>query len=145
MSKAKSAGVAQRTRAAARRQSAIDSLAHWIARQSRLVRSSLAAVVALVLAGAVALIIYSLVLQISPSSYTFFTLNRLNILTLLFGFCVVLGLVFYWVGWRLLIGFDFGETALQPGRPAALWILFGLLVLVTSVILLVMVGISALQ
>lgn len=145
MSKANRSGVAQHNLAAERRQSAIDNFARWIARQPRLIRSLLAASVALILAGAVALIIYSLALQISPNSYTYFTLNRFNLLTGLFAFCVVLGLVFYWVGWRLLIGFGFWGTILEPGRPAALWVLFGLVVLVTSVILLVMVLIAALQ
>ena len=130
---------------AARRQTAIDNLAGWLARQSRLIRSLIAAVIALVLAGVVALIIYGLVLEISPGSYTYFTLNRFNILTGLFGFCVVLGLVFYWVGWRLMIGFGFGEASLEPGRPAALWVIFGLVVLITSLIVLALVLISALQ
>src|SRR5438876_7070464 len=121
---------------AARRQTLIDNLARWLGRQSRLVRSLIAAVIALILAGAVALIIYGLVLEISPGSYTYFTLNRFNILTGLFGFCVALGIVFYWVGWRLMIGFGFGESALEPGRLAALWVIFGLVVLITSLVVL---------
>jgi succinate dehydrogenase hydrophobic anchor subunit len=42
---------------------------------------------------------------------------------------VVAGLIFYWIGWRVLVGFDFRETALKPGRAAAIWVCLGILTL----------------
>jgi hypothetical protein len=44
-------------------------------------------------------------------------------------------MAFYWVGWRIMIGFDRGDTVLEPGRAASLWVIFGLLVLIMMLIL----------
>jgi hypothetical protein len=127
------------------RPSTLDRFAVWLGQQSRLTRSFLAGLVALSVTGAIALVIYSVLMGLSAGNYTMYVLSRVDILTVLLVVFFIIGLALYWVGWRVLIGFDLGETALQPGRPAALWVAFGLIVLVVTVITTALVTLSALQ
>ena len=122
-------------KAVARPKPALDRLADWLGRQSRLVRSILAGLVALTVTGLVALLFYGFLLNIPPGSLNIGPVNPGNVLTVGLIALSVIGFVLYWLGWRVLIGFDNGENALQPGRPAALWVLFGLAALIVTIIL----------
>jgi hypothetical protein len=115
----------------------LDRLADWLGRQSRLVRSMLAGLVALSITGLVALLFYGFLLSVPPGSLNIGPVNPGNVLTIGLIALSVIGFVLYWLGWRVLIGFDYTETPLQPGRPAALWVLLGLLALIVTVVLVV--------
>jgi|GEM_PF-946950 hypothetical protein len=121
--------------AAAHQLSRLDRLARWLARRSRLARSVIAGLVALVLTGALGVFIYGFLFALPVGSLNIGSLKPADLVTGLFMVLAVIGLVLYWVGWRVLIGFDFGETALEPGRPAAIWVLIGVAVLVITLLI----------
>lgn len=100
----------------------------WLAGRSRTVRVIVAVVVATVLTGAIALLLYGVLFQIPPAQLVFGPINQQNILTVTVTALAIGGLVIYWVSWRLLVGFDFGAEPLTPGRAAARWVLLGLAV-----------------
>lgn len=106
----------------------LDALAAWIGRRSRIVRFSLAGIVALSLTGALVLLVYGFLFSLSPDNGLFDAVSGVDIITILFVVFAVVGFFFYWVGWRLMIGFDFAETPLVPGRGAAIWLMVGLTV-----------------
>jgi hypothetical protein len=118
-------------------QPGLERFAGWLGRQSRLVRSVLAGLVALTITGLVALLFYGFLLNAPPGNLNLGPINPDNVLTAGLISLSVVGFILYWLGWRLLIGFDSGETALQPGRAAALWVLFGLAGLVITIILVI--------
>ena len=106
----------------------------WLAAQSRAVRIVLAGLVAAILTGALALIVFSVMFRIPPDRLTFGPINPGNVLAVTLTALIVAGLAFYWVGWRVLVGFDFGAEPLTPGRAAAVWLYVGLLVLLGTLI-----------
>ena len=116
-------------KAVARHKPALDRLAEWLARQSRLVRSIIAGLIALVITGAGAIVLYGFLISLPSGSLNIGSLNPGSILLIGLVALVIVGFVLYWVGWRVLIGFDFSDHPVQPGRPAALWVLFGLIAL----------------
>ncbi len=79
---------------------------------------------------ALAFVLFGALLNANPDRLTFGPLNADNLPFILFGFLGIAGLAFYWVGWRIMIGFDFDDVPLQPGRPAAVWVLIGVAVFV---------------
>src|SRR5437016_3652190 len=115
------------TKKAVARKSAVDRLADWLARQPRLLRSILAGLVALAVTLVIALIVYGFLISLPPGSLNIGSTSSYDVVTIALSLLVVLGLVLYWVGWRVLVGFDLGDTPLRPGRPAALWVLAGLI------------------
>lgn len=121
--------------AATRQESRLDTLAHWLSQRSRLARSMIAGLVALVLTGALGLLIYGLLFSLPVGSLNIGSLKPMDLITVLLIALTVIGLALYWIGWRVLIGFDFGETALKPGRPAAIWVLIGVAVLVVTALI----------
>ncbi len=118
-------------------QPGLERFAGWLGRQPRLIRSVLAGLVALTITGLVALLFYGFLLNAPPGNLNLGPINPDNVLTAGLISLSVVGFILYWLGWRLLIGFDSGETALQPGRAAALWVLFGLAGLVITIILVI--------
>jgi hypothetical protein len=110
----------------------VDSVQQWLARRSRLTRVILAVVVATVLTGAIALLLYGVLFQIPPSQLVFGPVNEQNIFVVSVTVLAVAGLFIYWVSWRLLVGFDLGAEPLILGRAAARWVLFGLAVFFVS-------------
>jgi len=78
------------------------------------------------------LVLYAALLNADPQRLTFGPLNTDNLPWILLAFIVIAGVAFYWVGWRVLIGFDFEDEPLEPGRPAAWWVLLGIVVLVLT-------------
>jgi hypothetical protein len=121
--------------AATRQLSRLDWLARWLARRSRLARSVIAGLVALILTGALGVFVYGFLFALPADSLNIGSLKPMDLITILLVVLAVIGLALYWVGWRVLIGFDFGETALEPGRPAAIWVLIGVAVLVITVLI----------
>lgn len=110
----------------------VDRVQQWLTRRSRLTRVILAVVVATVLTGAIALLLYGVLFQIPPSQLVFGPVNEQNIFVVSITVLVVAGLFMYWVSWRLLVGFDLGSEPLIPGRAAARWVQFGLAVLLVT-------------
>src|SRR5689334_23074494 len=108
----------------------IDRAADWIGKQTRPIRSFLAAFVALTLAGTAALLEYNYLVQVEPGNPLFSMMENPGFLLVNLIILAVLGLVLYWIGWRLMIGFDSGDTPLKPGRAAAVWLLVGFLVFI---------------
>jgi hypothetical protein len=118
----------------ARPKSAVDRLAEWLARQPRLVRSILAGLVAMAITLALALAVYGFLISLPMGSLSIGSTSMSDIVTIALSALVVFGVVLYWVGWRVLVGFDMGETPLKPGRPAALWVLIGIIAFVITLI-----------
>jgi len=112
----------------------IDRLADWLAARSRPARILIGGGIALAFTIALALTLYGLLFNANPDQLTFGPVNADNLSILLLCFVVGAGFAFYWVGWRVLIGFDFEQEALRPGRPAALWLIIGLAVLALTLI-----------
>jgi hypothetical protein len=131
--------------AVTRQLSGLDRLARWLARRSRLARSVIAGLVALVLTGALGVFIYGFLFALPSGSLNIASLKPTDLVTGLLVVLAVIGLALYWVGWRVLIGFDFGETALEPGRPAAIWVLIGVAVLIITVLIAVINTLVALS
>jgi hypothetical protein len=130
-------------KAVARPKPALDRLADWLARQSRLVRSIIAGLIALVVTGAGALLLYGFLISLPSGSLNIGSLKPGDILLIGLIALTVIGFILYWVGWRVLIGFDFSEHPLQPGRPAAVWVMFGLIALIATLILVTVYAITA--
>ena len=103
----------------------IDRFGAWLGRRSRAARSVIAIVIAMILSIGLTLALYGALLNADPNRLKFGPLNADNLPFVLVVFVVIAGGAFYWVGWRVLIGFDFEDEALEPGRPAALWVLLG--------------------
>lgn len=98
---------------------------------SRFLRIVIAALMALIFTAAAALLVYNVLFQIRPDQIT----DAQALLTGTLIGLAVFGFGLYWLGWRLLVGFDFGETPLQPGPAAAIYVLFGLITLIVMVVL----------
>ena len=116
------------------RQNLLDHFAGWLGSKSRLVRSVIAAIIALILTGALVLVSYGILLSLSSKELLTFLSDHPESLTIILVVLVIVGMGLYWVGWRVLIGFDRGEAVLEPGRSAAIWVVFGLLVLLMVLI-----------
>ncbi len=112
----------------------IDRLADWLAARSRPTRVLIGAGIALAFTIALAVVLYGLLFSANPDRLTFGPLNADNLPYLLLAFVIGAGFAFYWLGWRVLIGFDFEDTPLRPGRPAAIWVMIGLSVLVLTLV-----------
>ncbi len=104
-------------------------MAQWLGRRSRLVRSLICAGIALVWVVGMALALYSALFNIPPERLQFGPINAYNLPAVLLVALTLIGILFYWVGWRVMIGFDFEDEPLQPGRPAALWLVIGAVLL----------------
>jgi hypothetical protein len=115
----------------------VDRLAEWLARRSRLTRLLIAALIALILTGALSLFLFGYLFAMPTGTLNFGPFNPSNVLTITLLILAVLGIVFYGIGWRVLVGFDLGDETLRPGRPAALWVLFAIIVLLGTLCLLV--------
>lgn len=120
--------------AGVRRKSALDQLSDWLARRSRPIRALLAALVAAAIIVSLTIVVSTLLLSIDPRKIRLGPINADNISTVLLLFLAILGIVLYWVGWRVFIGFDFSEIPMRPGRAASLWLLFGIAMLIGTVI-----------
>lgn len=68
---------------------------------------------------------YGSLFNVAPDRLNFGPVSGTNLPLVMLVVLTIIGLVFYWVGWRVLIGFDSEETPLEPGRPAALWVMLG--------------------
>ncbi|HRE47166.1 MAG TPA: hypothetical protein PLD47_05525 [Aggregatilineales bacterium] len=100
----------------------IQGLTVWIARRRRPTRIVLAAVLALVMGFAGAVLVFGILFSIDAERFAGidpYTLNTVIVLGM-----IAFGFFCYWIGWRVMVGFDFEETPLQPTRTAALWVLF---------------------
>jgi hypothetical protein len=96
--------------------------AHWLSKRARRTRILLAALTALITTTVIALILFNLFFRTRPDQINIGLANALLIGV------AFLGLALYWLGWRLLVGFDFAETPLQIGKAAALYVLVGTLI-----------------
>src|SRR5947209_5218591 len=94
----------------------LERTADWLGRRSRLVRILISALIAIAISVAIGILLYSSLDNV-PVSQTGLTV----ILVVL----AVIGFGLYWIGWRVMVGFDFDENPLQPGVAAAIWICFG--------------------
>jgi hypothetical protein len=122
----------------------VDRLAKWLARRSRVARLLIAALIAVGLTGVTALLLYGFLIALPPGSLSIGQTNPSDFLVVALILVTAAGFAYYWIGWRVLIGFDFGEEPLVPGRPAALWVLVSLAILVFTLCLATLYAISAL-
>jgi ethanolamine transporter EutH len=104
----------------------LDRLAAWIGARSRLIRILMSALIAILITAAGGILLFSYLFTLDPSKLA------PNIFTLTL------------VGWRVMVGFDFGDQPMQPGRSAALWLLFGITVVVVVTIVSILSVIEAL-
>jgi len=123
----------------------LDRAAGWIGRRSRFVRTLICGWIALIFTVGTALILYRALYRTDPRKLTSGVLTLANLPWFVFIFLAVLGYAFYWAGWRVLIGFDFDDHPLQPGRAAAVWVLFGAVLTVMFVMGVVYSAVDALQ
>ena len=121
----------------------VDRLAKWLARRSRVVRLLIAALIAVGLTGVTAILLYGFLIALPQGSLNVGQTNPSDFLVIALILVTAAGFVYYWIGWRVLIGFDFGEQPLVPGRPAALWVLVSLAVLVFTLCLAALYALSA--
>jgi hypothetical protein len=121
----------------------IDRLARWLARRSRIARLLIAALIAVGLTGVTALLLYGFLIALPPGSLSIGQTQPADFLVVALLLVTAAGFVYYWIGWRVLIGFDFGEERLTPGRPAALWVLVSLAILVFTLCLAALYALSA--
>ena len=103
-------------------------LAQWLGRRSRALRIVLAALAALILTAVIALLLFSLFFRTRPDQIDVALANALLLGT------AIIGMAFYWLGWRLMVGFEFSETPLQIGKAAALYMLFSALIALGALI-----------
>ncbi|MEP7288016.1 MAG: hypothetical protein ABI947_19865 [Chloroflexota bacterium] len=137
--------VSSRQSVMSRQKSRRDAVARWLGRRSRLVRSILAAVIALGFTGVIGLLLYNFLYGLPPSNALYPLLDQPDLLVIILIALTCIGFAFYWLGWRLMIGFDFGENSLVPGRAAATWLMVGLAVFVVTLILSAITAVTALQ
>ncbi len=112
----------------------IDRLATWLGNRSRAVRGLICGGVALSFTIALALLLYGSLFNVPANQAKIGPINLSDLPLVLLVLLSITGLVLYWVGWRVMIGFDADEMPLQPGRPAALWVLIGASVFVLTVL-----------
>ncbi|MFN7209472.1 MAG: hypothetical protein ACK4P1_03650 [Aggregatilineales bacterium] len=110
------------------RRAVLARLAKWLNGRSRTTRILIAAFAALLLTAVIALLLFNTFFRIRADQIDVGVANAL-----LFG-TGLLGLALYWLGWRLLVGFDFAETPLQVGRAGALYVLLSALIGVAALI-----------
>jgi hypothetical protein len=103
-------------------------LATWLGRRSRALRIVLAALAALILTAVIALLLFSLLFRVRPDQIDVALANALLLGT------AIAGVAFYWLGWRLMVGFEFSETPLQIGKAAALYVLLSALIALGALI-----------
>lgn len=113
---------------AAQRLDLLSRFAHWLDRRSRSVRILIAALAALLLTAVIVLILFNSFFRIRPADLDVTLANALLLGTAIFG------LALYWLGWRLLVGFDFGESPLRVGRAGALYVLLSALISLAALI-----------
>ena len=120
-------------RSVAMRRPAIDRLADWIGHRSRFIRMLICFSVAAILTVDLAVLLYGALLNANPNKLNNGPLNADSLTYLLLFFVIVAGFALYWLGWRTFIGFDNDDEPLQPGRPAALWLLLGVTAMALTV------------
>lgn len=123
----------------------LNQVQHWLRKRSRFLRILIAAFVATVLTGTLAIVTFGVLFSIQPSDLESGVVNADNILSLTLTVLLVIGVGLYWVGWRLLVGFDFAEKPWEPGIFAALWVYIGATTLIGVVILSILGALAALS
>src|SRR4051812_48587246 len=73
----------------------IDRLAAWIGKQSRLIRSVLVALIAIILTGTIALLEYNYLLSVPATNPLFTVMDDLNLLLINLVILAVIGIGFY--------------------------------------------------
>ncbi len=123
----------------------LDRVARWIGRRSRLTRTVICAAIALVLTVSLAILIYGTFFSLDPRRLNFGPINATNLPFVTFLLLALIGYTFYWAGWRVMIGFDMEEAPLQPGRPAAIWLLMGVAMFILMTAAAIIVAVQAAQ
>ncbi len=123
--------MSKRKRASANAAPKIDlltRLATCLGKRSRPLRIVLAALAALILTAVIALLLFSMFFRARADQIDVALANALLLGT------AIIGAAFYWLGWRLMVGFEFSETPLQIGKAAALYVLFSALLALGALI-----------
>ena len=112
-----------------RTQPPIDRLANWLATRSRPLRILIALLISGALTISVTVFLFGLLSGADP--------NRLpgsadTFVIILLIVSLGAGIAFYWVGWRVMLGFDFEDQPLRPGRAAAWWLIAGIVLLILT-------------
>ncbi len=107
----------------------IDRLAGWLARRSRSVRLLIAGLIAVEFTGTAGLLMYGLLLTLPTGTLNVGPFVPADYLTFTLVVLIILGIAFYWIGWRLLVGFNWSGAAFTLGRPGALWVVTALSIL----------------
>jgi hypothetical protein len=123
----------------------LDRVAHWLGRRSRFTRTVLCALIALIFTISFTILIYGTFFSIDPRRLNFGPITAVNLPFFTFIVLAIMGYAFYWAGWRVMIGFDFEDHPLQPGRPAAIWLLLGGAMFILMTVASIIVAIQAAQ
>jgi hypothetical protein len=123
----------------------LDRVAAWIGRRSRLTRTIMCALIALVFTITMTILIYGTFFSLDPRRLQIGPLNVNNLPFFTFILLAIIGYTFYWAGWRVMIGFDMEDKPLQPGRPAALWLILGILTFLFMAVASIIVAVQAAQ
>jgi hypothetical protein len=84
----------------------LDRVAAWIGRRSRLTRTIMCALIALVFTITMTILIYGTFFSLDPRRLQIGPLNVNNLPFFTFILLAIIGYTFYWAGWRVMIGFD---------------------------------------
>lgn len=99
----------------------LDRIAAWLGHLSRPIRILIAAILALLITLAAAVLTFGFLFSLNARQ---FGSNPSTIIVPTIIGLTAIGFISYWIGWRVLVGFDFGQEPLHPGRPAARWLIF---------------------
>lgn len=113
----------------------LDALAGWLNGLPRPARMLVAGVIAALVTGVVGVTLFGGLFQVPREQLRFGFITPDNIGTVLLIVLSLFGFFLYWVGWRVLIGFDFGDEPFSVTRAGALWVVFGVLVAVAALAL----------
>ena len=121
----------------------IDRFAGWLARRSRGVRLLIAGLIAVEFPGTAGLLLYGLLLTLPTGTLNVGPFTAADYLTCTLVALLILGITFYWIGWRLLVGFNWSDSVFKLGRPAALWVVSALSILLVMSCLIFLYAMAA--
>lgn len=119
----------------------LDRLAGWLGKLPRSIRILISAIIAIILTGSGAMLAYGYLFSQSTDKLS------TNLIWIMLAVFAVIGSALYWVGWRMLVGFEIPDpddpVAFRPGRAGALLVIVAVAVLFAVILVVVFNTIQA--